>query len=82
MEETLGILKAEKEKLVSKFKANHKTECYGEGCVFKTIEEYEKAMGLLVNVTASIQQFEQATEIARRNAEQVAKMQQEAKEAK
>lgn len=82
MEETLEILKAEKQKIVSKFKKNHETECYGENCVFKTIEEYEKAMGLLVNTTASIQQFEQVAEMTRRNAEKIASMQQEAKEAK
>lgn len=79
MEETLEILKAEKEKILAKLKENNDKECYGENSTFKTAEEYQTVIGLLVNITASITQFEQTIEMKRRNAEQITKMQEEAK---
>jgi hypothetical protein len=82
MEETLEVLKIEKKKILSKLGANNENECYGESCAFKTAEEYQIMVGLLVNLTASIGQLEQTLEIKKRNEEQVAKMQAEAKEAK
>ena len=82
MEETLEVLKIEKKKILSKLEANNGNECYGENCSFKTAEEYQIMVGLLVNLTASIGQLEQTLEIKRRSEEQVAKMQAEAKEAK
>lgn len=82
MEETLEVLKIEKKKILLKLGENKENECYGESCAFKTAEEYQIMVGLLVNLTASIGQLEQTLEIRKRNEEQVAKMQAEAKEAK
>lgn len=81
MEETLEILKREKQKIVNLINSNGEN-CYGENSTFKTAEEYQVIMGLLFNTTASIQNIEQSIELKKAQAAQLESLKQSAEEAK